>query len=135
MENMYINHLAVAVCAIANLALGALWYSPVMFYKAWLKENNLTEEAVKKINPGKVYGLSFIFSLIISYNMAFFLGAGNTDITWGATAGFLTGFGFAGLIFGVVALFEMRSWTYIFINGGYMIVYFTLIGLIIGAWR
>lgn len=56
-------------------------------------------------------------------------------MTWGATAGFLTGFGFSALIFTIVALFEQRSWKYIFINGGYITLYFTLIGLIHGAWR
>jgi Protein of unknown function (DUF1761) len=135
MEQFHINHLAVIVCAIANLALGALWYSPVLFYNAWKKENNLTDEQLKKINPAKVYGLSFILSVIVSYNMAFFLGDSKTDMAWGTTAGFLTGFGFAALIFAIVALFEMRSWKYIFINGGYITIYFTIIGFILGTWR
>jgi hypothetical protein len=135
MENFYINHWAVLVCSIANLALGALWYSPLLFYKAWLTENKLTEEDVKGVNPAKVYGLSFLFSLLISYNLAFFLGDANTNWVWGTSAGFLSGFGFSALIFTVVALFEMRSWKYILINGGYITVYFTLIGFIIGVWR
>ena len=135
MEQININHLAVIACAIANLALGALWYSPAMFYKSWKKENNFTDEQLKTINPAKVYGISFILSVIISYNMAFFLGDAKTDMAWGTTAGFLTGFGFAALIFAVVSLFEMRSWKYIFINGGYITVYFTIIGFILGVWR
>lgn len=135
MDQFYINHWAVLVCAIVNLALGALWYSPLLFYKAWKTENGLSDEELKKINPLKVYGLTFLFALIMSYNLAFFLGDDKTDITWGATAGFLAGFGFAALIFAVVALFERRSWRYILINGGYITVYFTLAGLILGAWR
>jgi hypothetical protein len=135
MEQFHINHLAVLVCAVANLALGALWYSPLLFYKAWLKENNLTEENLKNINPLKVHGLSFFLSIIISYNLAFFLGDDKTDAVWGATAGFLSGFGFATLIFTIIALFEQRSLKYILINGGYITIYFTLIGLIIGTWR
>jgi hypothetical protein len=135
MDNIYLNHWAVIVCAVANLALGALWYSPLLFYKVWLRENNLTEEDIKRVNPAKVYGLSFLFSLMISYNMAFFLGDDKTDMMWGMTAGFLTGFGFSALIFSIVALFEMKRWTYILINGGYITVYFTLIGLILGGWR
>ena len=135
MDQIHINHWAVMVCAVANLALGALWYSPVMFYKAWKKENNLTDEQLKAINPAKVYGLSFILSILISYNMAFLLGDDKTDMIWGTTAGFLAGFGFSALIFTIVSLFEMRSWKYIFINAGYIILYFTIIGFIIGAWR
>lgn len=136
MEQLYINHWAVLVCAVANLVVGALWYSPMLFYKAWLKENNFTEEMIKqKFNPLKMYGLSFVLSLIISYNLAFFLGDEKTNAGWGAIAGFLAGFGFSALIFAVVALFEQRSWKYILINGGYITIYFTLIGFIIGAWR
>lgn len=135
MENLYINHLAVFVCAILNLALGALWYSPVMFYKGWLAENKLTEEQLAKQNPTKTYGLAFLFSLIISYNLAFFLGDSATDAVWGATAGFLAGFGWSTLIFAIIALFEQKSWKYIFINGGFITVYFTLIGFIFGIWR
>lgn len=135
MEELYINHTAVFVCAIANLALGALWYSPALFYKVWLRETNLSEEQLAKSNPVKTYGLAFLFALVISYNLAFFLGDANTDAIWGTTAGFLAGFGWSTLIFAIIALFEQRSWKYIFINGGYITIYFTLIGFILGVWR
>lgn len=135
MEQLYINHIAVFVCAIANLALGALWYSPALFYKAWSRETNLSEEQLAKSNPAKTYGLAFFFALIISYNLAFFLGDAQTGAAWGATAGFLAGFGFSALIFAIVALFEQKSWKYIFINSGFITVYFTLIGFILGVWR
>jgi hypothetical protein len=135
MENLNINHIAVFVCAILNLALGALWYSPVLFYKGWLAENKLTEEQLAKQNPAKTYGLAFLFSLIISYILAFFLGDSATDAVWGTTAGFLAGFGWSTLIFAIIALFEQKSWKYIFINGGFITVYFTFIGFILGIWR
>lgn len=135
MQNLSINHLAVFVCAVANLALGALWYSPLLFYRAWLRETRLDEEQLERSNPAKIYGLAFLFALIISYNLAFFLGDSQTTPAWGATAGFLAGFGFSTLIFAIIALFERRSWKYIFINGGYITVYFTLIGFVLGLWR
>lgn len=108
MEQFHINHWAVMVCAIANLALGALWYSPLLFYKAWMKENKFTDEDIKKVKPAKTYSITLLISVIISYNLAFFLGDDKTDMAWGTTAGFLAGFGFSALIFSVVALFEQR---------------------------
>jgi len=135
MEEIYINHWAVLVCAVANLALGAIWYSPALFYKGWKKENGLTDEDLQKVNPAKLYTISIILALIISYNLAFFLGDDKTDWIWGTTAGFLAGFGWAAMIFTSIALFEQRSWKYILINGGYITVYFTLIGFILGIWR
>ncbi len=135
MEHYSIKNWAVLVCAISNLLLGAIWYSPLLFYKAWKKENNFTEEDIKKVNPAKTYGITLLLSFVICYTMAFFLGDEQTDMIWGSTAGFLSGFGFSTLIFTIVGLFEQRSWKYIFINGGYITVYFTLIGFIIGIWR
>ena len=135
MEAMHINHLAVFVCAIANLAVGALWYSPALFYRAWQKETKLSDEDIKKASPTKMYGLGFVLALVISYNLAFFLGDDKTDWVWGTTAGFLAGFDWAAMVFTIIALFEQRSWRYILINGGYIVVYFTLIGFILGIWR
>jgi hypothetical protein len=135
MENMHINHIAVFVCALANLVLGGLWYSPVMFYKGWLAETKISEKEPGKNHPAMTYGLTLLFAWLISYNLAFFLGNDGVTASWGATAGFLAGFGFAGLIFAIIALFEQRSWKYILINGGFITVYFTIIGFILGAWR
>lgn len=134
MQNLYINHLAVFVCAVANLALGALWYSPLLFHRAWVGETKLSEEQLRS-NPAKIFGLTFLFALIISYNLAFFLGDDQTTPAWGATAGFLAGFGFSALSLAIIALFERRSWQYMLINGGFITVYFTLIGFILGLWR
>ncbi|MEQ8628161.1 DUF1761 domain-containing protein [Ekhidna sp.] len=135
MENMYINHWAVLVAAISNLIVGAIWYSPAFFYNAWKEENNKTDDDFKNINIGKLYGISTILSVIICYNMAFFLGDANTDWVWGTTAGFLTGFGWAAMIFVIIAMYEQKSIRYMLINGGYIVVYFTLIGFILGIWR
>ena len=136
MENLHINHLAVFLCALLNLGLGALWYSPALFYEAWLlSETRLSEEQITQANPAVTYGLTFLFALVISYNLAFFLGDSQTTPVWGATAGFLAGFGWSTLIFAMIALFERRSWRYILINGGFITVYFTMIGFILGIWR
>src|SRR3990172_355622 len=67
---MIINHWAVLVCAVFNMALGAMWYSPALFYNAWKKENNLTDELIKKGNPIKMYGASFFLAYVMSYNLA-----------------------------------------------------------------
>lgn len=132
---MIINHWAVITCAVFNLMLGAIWYSPALFFNAWKAENGLSDEQLKNASPLKMHGTAFLLSLMMSYNLAFFLGDANTDWQWGMTAGFLAGFGWAAAIFTVIALFEQKSWRYILINGFYIVIYFTVIGLILGAWR
>lgn len=135
METMYINHLAVLACAVFSLVLGALWYSPALFFKAWQKETGLSDEQIASANPAKTYTITFLLAYLMAYNLAFFLGDEGTDWQWGMTAGFLTGFGWVAAMFAVIALFEQKSWKYILINSGYIIVYFTVIGFILGVWR
>ena len=43
-----INYLAVVVCTIIAMAVGALWYSKVLFGNAWMKGVGLNPEDVKK---------------------------------------------------------------------------------------
>lgn len=134
MEEMYINHIAVIVAALSMFVLGGLWYGP-FFGNSWMAVNGFSEEDLKNGNPAKQYGLSLIFAILMAYNLAAFLGDAGTDMIWGATAGFLAGFGWVALGVGIISLFEQRSWKYILINGGYMTVAFTIMGVIIGAWR
>ncbi len=135
MEKLYINHLAVFVCALLSLVVGALWYSPALFFKAWQKETGLSDEQVAKANPAKTYSLTFLLAWIISYNLAFFLGDRQTNWQWGLAAGLLAGVGWASTMFAIISLFEQRSFKYLLINCGYIIVYFALIGFLLGIWR
>ncbi|HCA59404.1 MAG TPA: DUF1761 domain-containing protein [Blastocatellia bacterium] len=134
MENFYINHIAVAVCAVMSLVIGGLWWSPLLFAKAWQKEAGLSDEQLAKANPAKTFGLTFFIALLMSYNLAFFLAAPGTTWQWGLAAGLLTSIWVAGM-FIVIALFEQRSLKYMLINCGYIVVYFAVIGFILGIWR
>jgi hypothetical protein len=131
----HINWLAVLVAAVSTFALGGFWYSKALFGRAWMAANNLTEADLAKGNMAKIFGLSLVFAVIMSANLAGFLAEPKTTAVWGATAGFLAGFGWVALAIATVALFERRSWKYMLINGGYMTVSFVIMGLIIGAWR
>jgi len=130
-----INFLAVFVAALGSFILGGLWYSPVLFGKAWMAENNLSEEELKKSNPARIFGFAFLWSLVMAFNLAMYLNASGTNAAWGATAGFLAGFGWVAMAIFVIGLFERRTLKYMLINAGYMTVSFVIMGLIIGAWR
>lgn len=130
-----VNWIAVIVAAILNFILGGLWYSPALFGKAWQAENKLSDEDLKKGNTAKIFGFSFFWSLIMAANLGLFLAGPDTDPGWGLTAGFLTGFGWVAMAIFTIGLFERKSTRYMLINAGYMIVSFTIMGLIIGVWR
>ena len=134
MDMNTINWLAILVAGISAFVLGGVWYSPALFGNAWMKENRLTLEDVKKGNKGKIFGWSFILSLIMAANLGMYLNAPGINLSQGILYGFLTGIWiFCGIA--IVGLFEHKSARYIFINGGYMLLGLTLMGAIIGVWR
>ena len=129
-----VNWLAVLVAGISAFVLGGVWYSPALFGKAWMTENNMTVDDVKKGNKGKIFGWSFILSLIMAANLGMFINTPDLNLSQGIIYGLLTGLWiFCGIA--IVGLFEHKSARYIFINGGYMIVALGLMGAIIGIWR
>jgi hypothetical protein len=135
MDISTINWLAVLVAAISNFIIGGLWYSPLMFYKSWAKEINFSDQDVKNRNMARIFTFSFLWSVVMSLNLAFYLNDKNTDAKWGATAGFLAGFGWVAMAIFILGLFENKTLRYMLINAGYMVVSFIVMGVIIGAWR
>jgi hypothetical protein len=159
---MELNFYAILVAAASTLVVGAVWYSPMLFANAWMKESGLTEEQLKKGNMLKIFGLTFIFSIMIamimqvltihqfgaigmvggdptkalpSYN-AFMADYGTVFRTFkhGALHGFMSGLFFALPVIAINGLFERKSWKYIFIHAGYWIVSLTIMGAIVCGW-
>jgi len=135
MNMQEINVLAVLAAAFSAFVVGGLWYSPLLCGSGWMRANGFNEEQVNAFPKGRMFGWSVPLLLVMAMNLAIFLADEKTDWVWGMTAGVLAGAGWVATGLGVVALFENRSWAYILINGGYNIVAFALMGLIIGAWR
>ncbi len=135
MENVSINHLAVIVAALSDFAVGALWFSPLLFVKVWMRETGITEEQMRKSNPVVKYGLTLVFSLVITYNLAFFLGSPDSTLHDYLLYSALAGFGWAAMAIGILSLFELRGWKLMLVNWGYVTIAFVVKGLILGLWR
>ncbi len=129
------NYLAILAATVSTFLLGGLWYSPLMFGAAWLKEVGVNPEAPgEKEKLGRIMGVSFVLELIMAFNLAAFIGAKSTWV-FGMAAGAAAGFGWVALALGVTYLFERRSLRLFFINAGYQGVAFTIMGAILGAWH
>ncbi|HZX27389.1 MAG TPA: DUF1761 domain-containing protein [Telluria sp.] len=127
-----INYVAVFAAAIASFALGGLWYSPVLFAKAWQREAGVTDEQLQNANMGKIFGLTFLLCLLASFVFALFLGPHPT-LVLGVGAGFAAGLCWVAASFGINYLFERRSLKLFLINGGYHTLQFTLVGLVLAV--
>ena len=129
-----INVWAVLVAAVSAFVLGGLWYSPLLFLKPWMRGTGITEAEMQAAHPGKVYGTSFILSLISAIVFAIFLGP-QPDLGFAVGAGFSAGAFWVAASFGINYLFEQKPLVLFGVNGGYHTVQFTLYGLILGWWH
>jgi len=125
------NVWAVLAAGVWSLILGAVWYSPVLFARAWMRESGTTEEKAKAANPAKMLGTTFVLAVIGAAVFALFLGP-RPALGFAASAGFAAGLCWVAGSFGINYLFEQRSLKLFLINGGYHTLQYTLIGVVLG---
>lgn len=128
-----INWWSVIVAALAAFAIGGLWYSPVLFGKSWQKEIKLSDDEIKQANMAVIFGTSFVLNFISALVLELFLGS-KADITFGLMAGLLVGVGWVATSLGTNYLFARKSLKLFMIDAFYFIVYFPVMGIILGAW-
>lgn len=57
----------VILTALIPLIVGSIYYNPKVVGGIWMKETGMTEEKAKQANMLKVFGLTYIFSIMISF--------------------------------------------------------------------
>ena len=134
MQELHFNLWAIVTAALVTFAVGGLWYSPILFARAWIRECRLTEGQTRQAPMARVFGLSLLAALVMATNLAAFLGAKAT-LSFGLFAGAATGIGWVAMSLGVTYLFEQRSLKLWLIDAGYQVVAYTLMGGIRGAWH
>lgn len=129
------NLVPVVVAAVAGMVVGALWYSPLMFCNAWMKEMGFTKKDMakaKKKGMGKNYVLMFGGLLVMSYVLSGMVGAGTAMM--GATVAFWLWLGFMAPIMMGSVLWEGKSWNLYAINVGHYLVALVVMGAIHARW-
>ncbi|MBB6094269.1 hypothetical protein HNQ60_003150 [Povalibacter uvarum] len=128
-----LNLWAILVAAITSFMLGGLWYSPALFGNAW---NRLANDSRPKGDghPARVFGVSFLFSLIAATAFAYWLGP-NPPLPHALKHGLLAGACLVAASFGINYQFANRSFQLWLIDGGYHTVQFLLFGLVLGLWH
>lgn len=66
---MEINLIAIVVAALVPMALGFIWYHEKVFGKTWMNAAGMTEEKMKNGNMALIFGLSFVFSIMLAMEM------------------------------------------------------------------
>jgi hypothetical protein len=157
---MEMNFLILFATALIPLVIGFIWYNPKVFGNAWMQAADMTEEKMKGANMGVVFGLSYLFSILLGSALmgivihqwgVFSLVGGNPEaLTTGTAAALMAEYGTSfrtfqhGLLHGVIAgftialpilatnaMFERKGFKYIAVNAGYWIVTMGLMGGVI----
>ena len=159
---MDFNPYAIVVAAIVPILIGFVWYNPKTFGNAWMKASGVTEDQLKKGNMLVIFGITLVLSFILAFFVqtltthqmgAFSLMGGDPELAkpsyhafmedykdafrtykHGALHGVLAGVFLFFPVIAINALFERRSWKYIFINSGYWIASLAAMGAIVCGW-
>jgi hypothetical protein len=140
MDAPILNYWAILVSGIASMVLGALWYSPVLFAKPWMKLVGKTKEEInqemKTRSMPALYIAQFIAALVVAYVLAYFVAYLGARTAWdGIIVGVWAAVGFVlATSFGNY-LFENRSMKLFWINNGYILVYLIVAGAILAGWK
>lgn len=140
MLQIEVNYMAVIVAAIANMAVGFMWFGP-LFGKQWIKMMGWTPQQMQdaqKKGMAKSYILAFIASLITAWVLAeLSVVVGSYLLLEGVSAGLKAGFlgwvGFALLVNLNSVIWEGKSWKLFMLNTGYYLVAFLVMGAIVGG--
>ncbi len=133
-----LNWLAIIVAAIAYFALGAAWYAPPVFGKAWMAAGGVTMEQTQGGPGAVIYVAPFVGSLLSAIALGMLAEASDTDtLGEGVALGAVVAIGFALTIAIVTATFETnkpRPMVWGAVNAGYHVVGNLVAAAIIGAW-
>mgnify|MGYP006294181553 CR=1 FL=1 len=135
MDFSMINYLSVLVAAVATFVLGALWYSPLLFSKAWLKEVGFDAETMPKPNMLKTFGGSFVMFLVMDFTLAIIIQAGGKEICWsgGMITGLVLGLGFIGTATAVNYIYQRKSFRLWLIDAMYQTIGLGVAGVILAV--
>lgn len=134
-----INFWAVLVASVVTFAIGALWYSPVLFGKEWMRLKHISEEDVteeSKRGMWKRYLAQFVSTLVFFCILGFFISAtGSTSASDAVFLAFLAWIGFSVTTAVGDLLWNKTPFKLALINEVCALVSWLAGAAIIGAWR
>jgi hypothetical protein len=135
-----INFWAVLVSAVATMVIGFVWYSPILFATPWMvlmgfDPNDKAKLAEMQKGAGKIYGLSFVASLVSAVVLAKIIDIATVvTIPYGMKIAFAVWLGFVTTVQLTGALFGRQPTKLYLINTGYQLVCYLVMGAILAVW-
>src|ERR1700722_17837594 len=134
MHGVTTNVLPILAATFARMVLGAIWYSPPVFGRAWMALAGRTPDQMRAQMP-KALAVDLITSLIMAFVLSHAVRfAGATGIGQGAAVGFCTWLGFIATTTAGIAVYENRPVRLLLITNGWQVVSLAVMGAILAAW-
>ena len=135
MRDIPIDSFAILGAAVAKMVIGALWYSPLLFLKAWLELSGVTESQMKR-GMARALAVDAVGSFIMAY--VFFHAiryAEATTALQGMALGFWNWAGFVAVVTIGTVTYEGKPFQLFLLNNGYLLVSLLTMGAILAeAW-
>lgn len=130
-----INYLAVIVAALSSFIVGWIWYGP-LFGKAWMRLHGFTVEELKDSNMSMpvIMVVNYIATALAALAIAMFIGP-EANAAFGIFAGLMIAVFWIGTSRLNDVLYEKKPWGLFFINVGYNVVIYVIMGAILGVWH
>lgn len=138
MPEVDLNYWAILVAALGSYALGALWYSPLLFGKVWVKLMGWSHEQMEhhKKGAGRGYLVTLVTALVSSYVMAHMVDYTLADTAaLGAQAGFWIWLGFVATVMIGGVLWEGKKFSLYVLNTAFQLASLVLMGVILAVWE
>ena len=132
----HVNYLAVLVAAVAAFVLGWLWYSPLLFFRPWMRLRGLDPEAAMKNAklPGGKLVIEFARCFVLAFVIARLMGLlGVTSWLIAIHSGFMLWIGFPLILLTGSVLWDNVPWKVAAIHAGDWLVKLLVIPLIVIA--
>jgi hypothetical protein len=134
-----VNVLAVIVSTIVAFLIGGAWYG-AMFKNVWIAAHGFTPERLdamrKERSPALTMGIGFVLQLVTAFGLALLIGwTGYQTWAHGLAIGVFVWFFFTAAVNLMACLYQGKPLIAFAVDAGYQLVYFALMGAIIGAWR
>ncbi len=124
------NLLAILVAALSGFLIGGIWYGP-LFGKIWQREAGVSQEAMGEASPIKLFGLTFLFSVLSALFLGHLLastGVSKPHVIMMISIGVALGFIVPAI--GTNYLFGRKSGTLFAIDAGYWLVFYAAMGAV-----
>jgi len=121
-----INWIAILAATVAGFLLGGIWYGP-LFSKAWIRE--MGGQPPQRMGKPALFAVTILLTFIAAFVFGMFLGP-HPSLGLGLGAGVSAGLCWVAFSMGIAYMFAGRSFTLIAIDCGFVVVEFTLFGLI-----